>query len=71
LPDGRHFLYLLQNSSPGQTGIYVGSLDAKIKKLLLTVNFSAVSHQLSTSRKDTCSSLTATSLWRKPSTQRD
>jgi Tol biopolymer transport system component len=41
LPDGRHFLYLLQNSTPEQTGIYEGSLDEKIKKMLLRVNVSA------------------------------
>ena len=40
LPDGRHFLYLLQNSVPEQTGVYAGSLDAKIKKMLLHVNIS-------------------------------
>jgi Tol biopolymer transport system component len=40
LPDGRHFLYVLQNSLPEQTGIYAGSLDEKIKKMLLHVNTS-------------------------------
>ena len=29
LPDGKHFLYLRQSISPENTGIYVGSLDAK------------------------------------------
>jgi eukaryotic-like serine/threonine-protein kinase len=29
LPDGRHFLYLRTSSIPENTGIYVGSLDAK------------------------------------------
>ncbi|HYM12977.1 MAG TPA: protein kinase [Bryobacterales bacterium] len=35
LPDGRHFLYLAGSSQPGQTGIYVGSLDSKERKRLL------------------------------------
>jgi len=29
LPDGRHFIYQRFSSSPGNSGIYVGSLDAK------------------------------------------
>ena len=29
LPDGRHFVYLRISSRPENTGIYVGSLDAK------------------------------------------
>jgi eukaryotic-like serine/threonine-protein kinase len=29
LPDGRHFLYQRTSSKPGNSGIYVGSLDAK------------------------------------------
>jgi serine/threonine protein kinase len=29
LPDGRHFLYLRYSTTPGNGGIYVGSLDAK------------------------------------------
>jgi serine/threonine protein kinase len=29
LPDGRHFLYFRQSNTPGNSGIYVGSIDAK------------------------------------------
>jgi Tol biopolymer transport system component len=29
LPDGRHFLYFRASSTPGASGIYVGSIDAK------------------------------------------
>jgi Tol biopolymer transport system component/predicted Ser/Thr protein kinase len=29
LPDGRHFLYFRQSTTPGASGIYVGSIDAK------------------------------------------
>jgi Tol biopolymer transport system component len=29
LPDGRHFLYFRYSSRPGNSGIYVGSIDAK------------------------------------------
>jgi eukaryotic-like serine/threonine-protein kinase len=29
LPDGRHFLYFRASSTPGNSGIYVGSIDAK------------------------------------------
>ncbi len=41
LPDGRHFVYLRNSSSPENTGAYVGSLDAKpenqnLKPLLVT-----------------------------------
>jgi Tol biopolymer transport system component/tRNA A-37 threonylcarbamoyl transferase component Bud32 len=39
LPDGRHFVYLLQAE---QNGLYAGSLEGKTKKLLLPMNFSAV-----------------------------
>jgi hypothetical protein len=42
LPDGRHFLYLLQNGVPEQIGVYAGSLDRQTKKLLLHENTSAV-----------------------------
>ena len=42
LPDGRHFLYHSASSIAEQTGVYAGSLDEKIKKILLHVNFSAV-----------------------------
>jgi eukaryotic-like serine/threonine-protein kinase len=42
LPDGRHFIYLRISSTPENSGIYVGSLDAKpeeqdSKRLLATV----------------------------------
>ncbi len=41
LPDGRHFIYLRESSSPENTGAYIGSLDAKpenqnMKPLLAT-----------------------------------
>jgi Tol biopolymer transport system component len=29
LPDGRHFIYKRESSEPGNSGVYVGSLDAK------------------------------------------
>jgi serine/threonine protein kinase/dipeptidyl aminopeptidase/acylaminoacyl peptidase len=32
LPDGRHFIYLRGSSEPENTGIYVGSLDAKAEE---------------------------------------
>jgi len=35
LPDGRHFLYVIRSSLPEQQGIYLGSIDGKIKKRLL------------------------------------
>jgi eukaryotic-like serine/threonine-protein kinase len=38
LPDGRHFLYLLRSSVPEYRGIYAGSLDGKVKKLLIRVD---------------------------------
>jgi WD40-like Beta Propeller Repeat len=42
LPDGRHFLYSVMSGRPDQNGVYVGSVDGKIKKRLLQVNTSAV-----------------------------
>jgi hypothetical protein len=35
LPDGRHFLFQVRSSRADQTGVYVGSLDGKTKKLLI------------------------------------
>jgi serine/threonine protein kinase len=35
LPDGRHFLYGVRSSLPQQSGIYAGSLDGSLKKLLV------------------------------------
>jgi serine/threonine-protein kinase len=35
LPDGRHFLYVVDSANPEDIGIYVGSLDSKEAKLLL------------------------------------
>jgi len=35
LPDGHHFIYLAQSERPENTGIYVGSLDSKVSKLVL------------------------------------
>ena len=34
LPDGRHFLYVIRSGLADQQGVYVGSLDGKIKKRL-------------------------------------
>jgi len=36
LPDGRHFLYASQSASGGKGGIYVGSLDSREPRMLLT-----------------------------------
>jgi Tol biopolymer transport system component len=41
LPDGRHFIYLRRSSTPENSGVYVGSIDAKpeeqdLKRLLAT-----------------------------------
>ncbi|HYL39036.1 MAG TPA: protein kinase [Bryobacteraceae bacterium] len=45
LPDGRHFLYLRSSGTSGNTGIYIGSLDAKPEqqssKLIVTTNVGA------------------------------
>ena len=35
LPDGRHFIYLVQSTRPENTGIYAGSLDSKERRLIL------------------------------------
>jgi serine/threonine protein kinase len=35
LPDGRHYLYLVGSSNPDYKGIYVGSLDSKVRKRIL------------------------------------
>jgi len=46
LPDGRHFIYLRMSSKPENSGIYIGSLDAKSeeqdKRRLLATNFGAI-----------------------------
>jgi eukaryotic-like serine/threonine-protein kinase len=34
LPDGRHFIYMVQSERPENTGIYVSSLDSKVSKQL-------------------------------------
>ncbi|HXQ25320.1 MAG TPA: protein kinase [Candidatus Acidoferrales bacterium] len=45
LPDGRHFIYLRTSTKPGNSGVYVGSLDAKPDeqdtKLRLATHFAA------------------------------
>jgi eukaryotic-like serine/threonine-protein kinase len=41
LPDGRHFIYLAQSSQPGNSAIYVGSIDSKEPKFLLNSEASA------------------------------
>jgi Tol biopolymer transport system component/DNA-binding winged helix-turn-helix (wHTH) protein len=38
LPDGRHFIYLVQSAPPENTGIYAGSLDSKEKKRLVNTS---------------------------------
>jgi Tol biopolymer transport system component len=38
LPDGRHFLYLIRSAIPEHRGIYAGSIDGKIKKLLIPID---------------------------------
>jgi serine/threonine protein kinase len=38
LPDGRHFLFLAHSRNPGNSAIYVGSLDSKETTLLLNAN---------------------------------
>jgi eukaryotic-like serine/threonine-protein kinase len=42
LPDGRHFLFTVRSSVPDQTGVYVGALDGKTKKLLIRGNTTAL-----------------------------
>ena len=45
LPDGRHFLYFINSADPGNSGIYVGSLDdppeRQSRKRLLATRFGA------------------------------
>ena len=38
LPDGRHCIYLVQSDKPENTGIYVGSLDSKLRKRVANVS---------------------------------
>lgn len=38
LPDGRHFIYLVQSTLPENTGIYAGSLDSKERKRLMNIS---------------------------------
>jgi len=40
LPDGRHFLYLARSVQRENTGVYVGTLDSKERKLLLNADSS-------------------------------
>jgi eukaryotic-like serine/threonine-protein kinase len=42
LPDGKHFLYFAHSTSPGNSAIFVGSLDSKEKKLLLQASSIAI-----------------------------
>jgi Tol biopolymer transport system component len=42
LPDGRHFLFLVQCVLKEQSGIYAGSLDGKLPKFLVHTNSNAV-----------------------------
>jgi eukaryotic-like serine/threonine-protein kinase len=41
LPDGRHFLYFASSDQPEQRGVYVGSVESKETKHLLTTDFKA------------------------------
>jgi len=41
LPDGHHFLYLAASSSPGESSIRVGSLDATTSRVLVNADTSA------------------------------
>jgi eukaryotic-like serine/threonine-protein kinase len=41
MPDGRHFVFLAASSSPGESSIRVGSLDATSSKVLLKADTSA------------------------------
>src|SRR5262249_51416355 len=42
LPDGRHFLYQSQSTLSERSGVYVGNLDGKTKKLLINSTSNAV-----------------------------
>jgi eukaryotic-like serine/threonine-protein kinase len=42
LPDGRHFLYVVRSSLPGQPGVYLGSLDDRAKKQLIQSDWIAM-----------------------------
>src|SRR5262249_42251242 len=41
LPDGRHFLFLATDVSQGKSGVYVGSLDSREQKRILTTDGAA------------------------------
>jgi serine/threonine protein kinase/Tol biopolymer transport system component len=41
LPDGRHFLYFVASDKPETRGMYIGSLDSKETKRILTTDFKA------------------------------
>jgi len=38
LPDGRHFIYLVQSQNVDNSGIYVGSIDSKDRKRVLNIS---------------------------------
>lgn len=38
LPDGRHFIYLIQSDKPENTGIYAASLDSKVAKQVVNTS---------------------------------
>ena len=42
LPDGRHFLYFIIGRRQDRNGVYVGSLDGKTKRLLVSRSTSAI-----------------------------
>jgi serine/threonine protein kinase len=38
LPDGRHFIYMVQSAEPENTGIYAGTLDSKVRKQVVSIS---------------------------------
>ena len=42
LPDGRHFLYVVRSSLPDQPGVYLGSLDGRVKRQLIQADWAAM-----------------------------
>ncbi|MBK5293149.1 MAG: protein kinase, partial [Acidobacteriia bacterium] len=42
LPDGNHFVYLSQSTTPEKTGIYLGSLDSEQSRLLMPGDSNAI-----------------------------
>jgi len=42
LPDGRHFIFLVRNAQPENSGVYLGELDSKETKRVLQVHSTAI-----------------------------